>query len=419
MRPVDYSPFSALMFGSWSWYGVVDMRRTLFALASVLLTHSVAAAASIGELTLPDPWRGGAYTSNSSGQFSHCAASAEYLSDVTLVIYVNSDFSWELGFVSDGWALETGRDHDVFLRFDRGAGEWLKASALADDHLVISMPGEESLIRQFRGGRTMYLEFAGRSYAFDLSGTSRVTALVAECVSRYANVSTPPSPAQVPASSPESSPPSSSGKTGTGVLVSEDGHILTNHHVVEQCAYVTVSRNGEIALEARVVKSDSVNDLAVLKVDREFPEIDVARFRVGLPMRAGEVVATYGYPLAGMLSSSGNISSGNVTALTGINDDTRMVQISAPVQPGNSGGPLIDGGGLVVGIVNARADDMAVIGATGTIPQNVNFSIRANIATNLLESAGVRYNVSPEEAPLSLVDIASTAQRFSFFVLCE
>src|SRR4029079_10829288 len=94
------------------------------------------------------------------------------------------------------------------------------------------------------------------------------------------------------------------------------------------------------------------------------------------PVRAGEAIAVYGFPLAGVLSSTGNVVSGNVTALTGLGDDVRYFQISAPIQPGNSGGPLMDYSGLVVGIVNAKLNDLAFAKTTGDLPQNVNFAIK-------------------------------------------
>jgi FOG: TPR repeat, SEL1 subfamily len=122
---------------------------------------------------------------------------------------------------------------------------------------------------------------------------------------------------------------------GTGFFVTRDGEALTNAHVVDGCSQ-TSARFGNQDFAARVLNRDVQNDLALIKV--EVRPDDVAHFR--LTAKQGENVAVYGFPLPGLLSSGGNLTGGNVTALTGLSDDSRFLQISAPVQPGNSGGPL-------------------------------------------------------------------------------
>ncbi len=102
-------------------------------------------------------------------------------------------------------------------------------------------------------------------------------------------------------------------------------------------------------------------------------------------MRQGEDIVVYGFPLPGVLSSGGNVSTGNVTALTGLGDDSRFLQISAPVQPGNGGGPLLDRSGNVVGVVVSKLNALSVASATGDVPQNVNFAIKASVALAFLE----------------------------------
>ena len=72
-------------------------------------------------------------------------------------------------------------------------------------------------------------------------------------------------------------------------------------------------------------------------------------------------------------------------------DDARMIQISAPVQPGNSGGPLLDSSGRVIGVVNSKLNEIAYAKATGDLPQNVNFAIKANVAMNFLDAHSVPY----------------------------
>ena len=119
--------------------------------------------------------------------------------------------------------------------------------------------------------------------------------------------------------------------------------------MVEGCRNVIVSVESD-RVTARVVARDPVNDLALLASDLKPKSVAVLRTGV----RLGESVAVFGFPLNGLLATSGNFTVGNVTAVAGIGDDTRMVQISAPVQPGNSGGPLLDQAGNVVGTVVAK-----------------------------------------------------------------
>lgn len=102
------------------------------------------------------------------------------------------------------------------------------------------------------------------------------------------------------------------------------------------------------------------------------PSVVTFRFRP----RLGESVASYGFPYAGLLSSSGNFTLGNVTSLSGMNDDSRFIQISTPVQPGNSGGPLLDMSGSVIGVVEGGLNAIAMMQAGGNVPQNVNFAFR-------------------------------------------
>jgi S1-C subfamily serine protease len=126
--------------------------------------------------------------------------------------------------------------------------------------------------------------------------------------------------------------------SGSGVVIGAKGEVLTNAHVVEGCQKITVkdaSGNPETAL---LVARDERNDLAVIRL--AWPASSVAVFREGAPIRAGDVIVALGYPLSGVLATTANVSVGNVSALAGPADDSRYLQISAPVQPGNSGGPL-------------------------------------------------------------------------------
>jgi S1-C subfamily serine protease len=141
------------------------------------------------------------------------------------------------------------------------------------------------------------------------------------------------------------------------------------------------------------------------------------RFRNGA--RVGESVFAYGFPLAGLLSSSGNFTSGIITANAGLNDDSAKLQFSAPVQPGNSGGALFDQFGSVVGIVVATVDAWAVANSTKSLPQNINFAIKASAAISFLEAHGVTADTLAIPRVLAPADIADRAREASVHVVCS
>src|SRR6185295_986528 len=108
--------------------------------------------------------------------------------------------------------------------------------------------------------------------------------------------------------------------------------------------------------------------------------------RGGRGARLGESVVAVGFPLSGLLSSDPIVTTGSISALSGLNNDRRAIQISAPIQPGNSGGPLLGENGSVVGIVMAKLNALKMVQATGDIPQNVNFAISVGIVQPFLNA---------------------------------
>ena len=114
---------------------------------------------------------------------------------------------------------------------------------------------------------------------------------------------------------------------GSGVVVGDHGEVLTNAHVVKNCTRITVRTSAQDSAVALVVARDDQNDLAVVRSNT--PLSPVATFRDG-PIRAGDEVVALGYPLAGILASTANLTVGHVSALAGLGDDARFLQISAP-----------------------------------------------------------------------------------------
>jgi len=220
-----------------------------------------------------------------------------------------------------------------------------------------------------------------------------------------------------PSDTPPAQPREKRASTGTGFFVTAQGHILTNHHVVENCTAFSVSHEGTLSQSARVVSTDSKNDLALLRTTGLTPGA-VPNLRLGV--RLGENIFVYGFPLAGMLASSGNFTVGSVTAVAGLGDDTTMIQLSAPVQPGNSGGPVLDQHGNVVAVVVSKLNALRVAKLTSDIPQNVNFAIKSLIAMSFLEAANVGASLKANTADrLDATQVAERARLFTVQVRCS
>jgi S1-C subfamily serine protease len=181
--------------------------------------------------------------------------------------------------------------------------------------------------------------------------------------------------------------------TGSGFLVSADGHFLTNAHVVTDCSTIAVGTFGP----ARLVGADQTNDLALVKVEARIQARPIA-FAARSPSIGEEIIAL-GFPLQSILDNGLNMTRGDVSALAGLRGDSRFLQISAPVQQGNSGGPLLDRSGRLVGIVTSKLNATRIAQATGDIPQSVNFAIRSELAELFLRRHGLRPELAPDSAP--------------------
>jgi S1-C subfamily serine protease len=206
-------------------------------------------------------------------------------------------------------------------------------------------------------------------------------------------------------------------QSGSGVVIGARGEILTNAHVIRNCSQFTVRSASGDSAPALLVERDEKNDLAVVR--RTVPLSAVAVFRDGGPVRAGDAVVALGYPLSGLLAKSANLTVGNVSALAGLRDDSRYLQISAPVQPGNSGGPLLDASGHLVGIVTSKLNAAQVARFTGDIPQNVNFALKAEVARTFLDSKNIAYQTARSDRQLSAADVGDIARPFTVQIECH
>jgi S1-C subfamily serine protease len=232
-----------------------------------------------------------------------------------------------------------------------------------------------------------------------------------------------PLPAGVgPAPRPGGPPPADSGQrqaqrrssTGTGFIVAE-GRVLTNHHVVDGCRrMVGVLANGR-RVDLAIGGRDAQRDLALLSGPANMGP--ALAFRDGPPRRGDEVV-TYGFPLTGILGSGPTLTTGEISALTGLRDDPHTMIISAPVQAGNSGGPLLDRAGNVLGVIVAKLAALRIAERTGDLPQNVNIAIQGRAALEFLRRNNVEPRRSPSIAHYPAAEVGEIAHPSTVLLEC-
>ncbi len=170
--------------------------------------------------------------------------------------------------------------------------------------------------------------------------------------------------------------------SGTGFFITDDGYFVTNQHVAGEGATVRIVTAAG-AISAKVVKVDKANDLTLLKAEGKFVALPVAASR---GVRLGATVATVGFPNIGLQGFSPKLAKGEIGSLAGARDDARHFQISVAIQPGNSGGALVDERGNVVGVVVAKLSQRAAIATTGTLAENVNYAVKSSYLLSFLES---------------------------------
>jgi S1-C subfamily serine protease len=208
--------------------------------------------------------------------------------------------------------------------------------------------------------------------------------------------------------SPPTAPPAPASpkivRSGSGFVASREGHMLTNHHVVEGCAQVTARvpvYDGPMAPRMtrepmRVLRTDRENDLALLQfarggaaglafLDNVHPLALACDDTLGIcpkPQR-GQRVMTAGFPLHGTLSQL-NVTDGIVSSFERADAGRELIQITAPIQPGNSGGPLVDQRGEVVGVMVSTITWRLIAERHGSLPQNINFAVPVQHAQALM-----------------------------------
>ena len=390
-------------------------------LGTILANPNAEAAGPYGSINVGN-WKGGAYT-NDQGDFSHCAAGASYLSGIYFVVAIDSKSGWSLRFAHERWNLTAGRAFPIELTFP-----------VNDKMVVVPMPINSALIAQFRKAKAMTAFTQGQLFQVNLDQTAQLLPTLANCVAKTKQfgitnagdftvvLPKPPTKPVVAATTAPSAPSDAKptktiDQAGTGFVVSSNGHIVTNQHVVEGCVGdIQGNLTGEAPVKLRLVSSDETNDLALLQASGSFKDVATIKDKA---VHSGDNVVAIGFPYHGLLTSDFTVTTGIVSSLSGIFNDTRFLQISAAVQPGNSGGPLFASSGEVVGVVAAKLNALKVAKATGSIPENINFAIKTGALRDFLDNSVVPYQTSDSKNDLKTTDITRNARAFTLLISCK
>jgi TPR repeat protein len=212
--------------------------------------------------------------------------------------------------------------------------------------------------------------------------------------------------------------PGTLSKKGTGTLfvVSKTGHAITNQHVVGGCTELRLQGREGVA---KLVIEDAVNDLALVQLQGSVTDTAAIPNEPG-KLRQGEDIVAYGFPLNAVLSSGGNLTPGVVSAMTGLGNNTNQIQITAAIQPGSSGSPVLNKKGEVTGVVSMKLSDSAMAKATGQIGQTVNFAVSGQTLKTFLDTHKVEYRTGGmfSLGNKSTADLADEARKWTLAVEC-
>jgi len=184
---------------------------------------------------------------------------------------------------------------------------------------------------------------------------------------------------------------------GTGFCVAPDGRILTAAHVVDGASKISVKFADGVQWGAKIEKIDLQNDLALLKTERKTPEFLEVSNPKDLAM--GQQVYTLGFPATGILGEQVKFTGGQISSMSGIRGTESLMQITVPVHPGNSGGPLLTEDGKVVGVITSTAGFQAFFHYTGTLPQNINWAVKSSYALLLFDAPIEKSPLNPSNKP--------------------
>lgn len=265
------------------------------------------------------------------------------------------------------------------------------------------------MIEIYRRQSGWRLSANGQGFAFGISAVSRALRVPLDVGDAYAGARASGG-SQEERRHPDDRGPSS-GDAGSGSAFAISPRLLlTNHHVIEHASSMTAT-GAAGAGACELVLADPVNDIALLRINHDAAAF--ARFRPDADVDLGEDVIVAGFPLQGLLGTGPQVSGGNVSALTGISNNSGILQFNAPIGSGSSGGPILDCSGLVVGLVKAvLRNDLH----HAPIAQNINFGVKAALIRSFLHAAGAAPTFGASGSLRARSEVARDARAFLYLL---
>ncbi len=203
--------------------------------------------------------------------------------------------------------------------------------------------------------------------------------------------------------------------SGTGFFISNNGYLLTNYHVIKKSKKIHVVYKSK-KIKATLIIADVINDIAILKIDSETKALPLNKQN---DILKGSAITVLGFPNTMIQGNEQKATFGFINSLTGINGNNIHYQISAPVQPGNSGSPLIDNRGHVIGIVSSTIDQTTMMKKTGSIAQNVNYAIKIKLAIELLHNNSIKFKSSSSKLVLPKTKLIQNVSNSVVMIINE
>ena len=201
--------------------------------------------------------------------------------------------------------------------------------------------------------------------------------------------------------------------SGTGFYVSSQGHIITNHHVIDGCKDMKVHSKGKV-LETIKIADDARNDLALLKIGETPAHVFALSQESPFPLQD---IIVAGYPFGDRVSSTLKFTQGIVSSIAGLSNDYSQIQIDAALQPGNSGGPIMDEFGNIVAVAVAKLSLKKILKDYGVVPENTNFGVKSSAVKNLMEGNGVPFK-APNTEVITKQDLSRIATDGTVYLTC-
>lgn len=201
--------------------------------------------------------------------------------------------------------------------------------------------------------------------------------------------------------------------SGTGFYVSSQGHIITNHHVIDGCKDMKVHSKGKV-IETIKIADDIRNDLALLKIEETPSHVFALSQESPFPLQD---IIVAGYPFGERVSSTLKFTQGIVSSIAGLSNDYSQIQIDAALQPGNSGGPIMDEFGNIVAVAVAKLNLKKILKDYGVVPENTNFGVKSSAVKNLMEGNGVPFK-TPNTEVISKQDLSRIAMGGTVYLTC-